>query len=120
MSSRRTVHRAWRKPSEAKEQRVTPKRRTVFDEQETIAVRKEQLLLPERDNLPFLRLLGQIYDGPNVVELDVHIDDRMLTGIRTLTKDTERRIRRLLRGKAVGTTEMQVAKVQLRIIAVIA
>lgn len=99
---------------------MTPKRRTVFDERETIVVRKEQLLLQQRHHLPLLRLLGQIYDEPNVVELDVHIDDRTLSGIRSLTKDTERRIRGLLRGKTVGTGELQLADVQLRIVAVIA
>jgi hypothetical protein len=96
-------------------QRVEHRRREVFNSREPVVLRKSGLMLPQRGDLLFMRLLDQIYDQPNVVAIDLHVNGRSLLEVRQLNKSMERRVRGLF--PRSGDTE--VMDVHIRIVAVI-
>lgn len=106
-----------RSRSDAEENaRVEPKRRVVHDADERIAVRKDLMYLADRGDLPIQRFLGQVYDAPNVIALDIRIDERELSDVRSLTTSAMRRLKGLLR----GTVQVDgIHHVRLRVVAVI-
>ncbi|HEY0978148.1 MAG TPA: hypothetical protein VGE21_11825 [Flavobacteriales bacterium] len=88
----------------------------AVDVVEPLELRNGRMILTQRGDLPLLQLLVQVYERPNVVALDIAVDDRILLGLRRLTAATETRLQGLV-GKRIRSGAPMV--VHLRITAIL-
>ncbi len=105
----------------APEQVVTPVRRTVLDSTELLRVEKNELVLLDRGGVPLMRILGQAYDAPNVIALEVDLGPTRFLNVRKLDKAFELRLQAAWR-KAIlqADMELDMPRVRLCVILVIA
>ena len=102
-----------------KPQEVMPIRRTLADADELFLVRGGRIILPERGDIPLLKILDQAYDEPNVIALELTLGDKEQVDIRKLDRALERKLQRALRGKERGTGPIRTYLVRMRLVVVV-
>ena len=98
---------------------VQPLRKVVSDEVELLVIERGRIVHPQRGGIALLHRLHRIYDGPNVIAIDLVLGARELKDIRKLDVDLERRMRTMLKGQERGNGEQPTYHMRVKLVAVI-
>lgn len=98
---------------------VRRQRRVIVDGEEQFVLKQKAWILPQRGDIPFLRLLDDAMDGVNVVAVDISIGTAHFHEVRRLDRSLGERLERCVRRIATGQPDAAVHLIPLRIVLVV-
>lgn len=93
--------------------------KVLIEGDESFAILRHRPVLPQRGNIPFMRVMDQAMDGVNVVALELTIGKNHMADIRRLDKKLEERVHRWIRAFGNRTDHGTEFIVPVRLVAII-